>query len=430
MMGQLFKKKNSWGRSDPGDMDVNRARKQIPIGSIGATPILAILTLCILSPWNVRFMRSHASGAPGQDGPDKDTPDTMTHAQARARIPKRVLPPFWVGNMNTLKRRLAKVRIGELRKIAQSPGNRAVHLVSYGEREHVSHKANFNSAVGGRQESAYMDKAAREKPVILFVGPVHGHEVEGLTGLVNLIKIMETGQDLRAKQHRELRELGRRCRLLIIPAGNPDGVARMEPHALQGMGLADVRFWGQGTWKDHSFCGWPQSKRQHPMQGPNVGFLGCYFNDAGINPMHDEFFQPLGPEAPAILDVALQEGPDLAVSLHSHSSRPALLRPAYVTLEKQEDVRQLAVQTYALLKERGLPSGSVFEAKAEGGTHPAPFNLTSALYHISGASSFTFECPHGLNRPQACQVAFNEILDIQLTLYEAMIRHALAKKDN
>ena len=372
-------------------------------------------------------MRCHAAEAPGRTS--TDTIDSMTYAQAKARIPRRTPPPFWVGGMDTLKKRLAKVRIGELREIAQSPGNRAMHVVSYGKREDVGHKANFNSAVGGRLASAYMDKQARQRPVILFVGPVHGHEVEGLTGLVNLIKIMETGQDLRAKQYRELRALGRRCRLLIIPAGNPDGIARMEPRALQGMGLADVRFWGQGTWKDNSFCGWPESKRQHPMQGSNVGFLGCYFNDEGINPMHDEFFQPMGPEAPAILSLAREEGPDLAVSLHSHSSKPALLKPAYVTMESQEDVRQLAEQTYALLKARGLPFGTVFEAKAEGGDHPAPFNLTSALYHISGASSFTFECPHGLNRPQACQVTCNEILDIQLTLYEAMMRHALKQKE-
>ena len=362
------------------------------------------------------------------EGPD--TIDTMTYAQAKARIPKRTLPPFWVGGMDTLKKRLAKVRIGALQEIAQSPGNRPMVLVSYGQREPVSHKANFNSAVGGRQVSAYMDKQARQRPVILFVGPVHGHEVEALTGLVNLIKIMETGQDLRAKQYRELRELGRRCRLLIIPAGNPDGIARMEPRALQGMGLNDVRFWGQGTWSDHRFCGWPQSKRQHPMQGSNVGFLGCYFNDEGINPMHDEFFQPMGPEAPAILNLALEEGPDLAVSLHSHASIPALLRPAYVTMEQQESVVQLAEQCYALLRERGLPFGGVFKAKPEGGTHPSSFNLTSALFHVSGASSFTFECPHGLNDARACQVTCNQILDIQLTLYEAMMRYALDKKDN
>jgi len=42
--------------------------------------------------------------------------------------------------------------------------------------------------------------------------------------------------------------------------------------------------------------------------------------------------------------------------------------------------------------------------------------------------SFTFECPHGLSSARACKVGFEEILDIQLVLYEAMMRHELAKK--
>ena len=164
------------------------------------------------------------------------------------------------------------------------------------------------------------------------------------------------------------------------------------------------------------------------MVRQNTGFLGCYFNDVGINPMHDEFFEPMGPEAPAILEVAREEGVDLAVSLHSHASKPALLRPAYVTMEKQEDGRKLARECYVILKERGLPYGSVFTSKAESGRNPSPFNLTSAMYHVSGASSFTFECPHGLDSTSACKVSFGEILDIQLALYEAMMRHELSKK--
>jgi hypothetical protein len=188
----------------------------------------------------------------------------------------------------------------------------------------------------------------------------------------------------------------------------------------------DLRFWGQGTWSDDTFCGWPQSKRRHPMAGDDVGFLGCYFNDKGINPMHDEFFDPMGPEAPAILKVAAEEGPDLAVSLHSHQSKPAVLRPAYVTTEIQQDVRLLAERCYGLLAGRGLPHGSIFEVESEGGKNPSPFNLTSALYHVSGASSFTFECPHGLM--EGCQVGFEQILDIQLSLYEAMLQHEIDKK--
>ncbi|HON92607.1 MAG TPA: M14 family zinc carboxypeptidase [Sedimentisphaerales bacterium] len=350
----------------------------------------------------------------------------MTYAEAKARIPQRQLPAFWVGDLNGLASRLESLDRGRATAICLTPGGRPMHLVSYGQKKAVTHLANYNSAIGAREPSAYMDKAARKKPVVFFVGPVHGHEVESLTGLVNLIQIMETGKDLRGNDQTSLRQLGDRCRLLIIPAGNPDGVARFEPQSLQGMTGDDLRFWGQGTWKDNTLCGWPACKRQHPMAGGAVGFLGCYFNDAGINPMHDEFFAPMGPEAPAILKVARNEGPDLVVSLHSHESTPALLRPAYVPTEIQQDIRSLAAEYYALLDKRNLPHDRPFEACPEGGKNPESFNLTSALHHICGAGSFTFECPHGLS--DGCMVTFEQILDIQLTLYEAMLQHELGKK--
>ncbi len=352
--------------------------------------------------------------------------ERMTHAEAKARIPERPLPDFWVGDLKGLALHVDGLKRGIASMLCVTPGGRPIHLVSYGQKENVAHLANYNSAIGGREPSAYMDKAARKKPVVFFVGPVHGHEVEALTGLVNLIQIMETGKDLRGKDQTSLRQLGDRCRLMIVPAGNPDGTARFEPRALEGMTGDDLRFWGQGTWKDDTLCGWPQVKRQHPMTGENVGFLGCYFDDAGINPMHDEFFTPMGPEAPAILKIAREEGPDLVVSLHSHESEPALLRPAYVPAEVQQDIRLLAEECYALLDKRNLPHDSPFEVRAEGGRNPDSFNLTSALYHICGAGSFTFECPHGLR--DGCQVTLEQILDIQLALYEAMLRHEIDKK--
>lgn len=352
--------------------------------------------------------------------------DGMTYEQAMRRIPDREIPKFWVGDVRGLVARFEKLTEGKVSTIATSPGGRPMHLVTFGGEEKLGYKANFNSAVGAREPAAYMDKAARKKPVIFFIGPVHGAETEGLTGLVNLINIMETGKDLRGKNQSELRALGEQCRLLIIPDGNPDGIARFEPRSLCGMEGIDLRFWGQGTWSDNTFCGWPQSKRRHPMAGDDVGFLGCYFNDEGINPMHDEFFAPMGPEAPAILKVTAEEGPDLAVSLHSHESKPAVLRPAYVTVEIQQDVYSLAERCYELLAERDLPHAGLFKVKSESGRNPSPFNLTSALYHISGASSFTFECPHGLK--EGCHVSFDQILDIQLSLYEAMLRHEIDKK--
>lgn len=352
--------------------------------------------------------------------------ERMTHAEAKARIPARPLPDFWAGDLDGLARHINGLKRGTASTLCVTPGGRPIHLISYGRKENVAHLANYNSAVGAREPAAYMDKGVRKKPVVFFVGPVHGHEVEALTGLVNLIQIMETGKDLRGRDQTSLRQLGDRCRLLILPTGNPDGLARFEPKSLQGMTGADLRFWGQGTWKDDTLCGWPACKRQHPMAGDDIGFLGCYFDDAGVNPMHDEFFAPMGPEAAAILKVAREEGPDLIVSLHSHESTPALLRPAYVPLEVQQDLRSLSESYYALLNERSLPHDSPFEARAEGGKNPESLNLISALHHICGAASFTFECPHGLI--DSCQVTLEQILDVQLTLYETMLQHALDER--
>jgi len=352
----------------------------------------------------------------------------MTLDEARDRIPARELPDFWAGTPDAVEAALRKVSRGEVTTLAQSPGGRSLHLVAYGPREQSQRLANYGSAVAAREPSAYADKAARQRPVVLLVGPVHGQETEGLTGLVNLIAVMETGRDLRGRDQAALRDLGERCRLLIIPVGNPDGLARFEPQSLQGMTSADLRFWGQGTWSDGSECGWPQCKRLHPMVGERVGFLGCYFDDAGVNPMHDEFTAPLGPEAPAILRVAREEGPDLAVSLHSHEASPALLRTAFAPLEMQAKVRSLAEEYYALLVQRGLPHGGLFTPQAEDKEHSASLNLVSALHHVSGATSFTFECPHGLSDEKSCHVDLEQTLDIQLALYEAMLRCALGSR--
>ncbi|HOZ47702.1 MAG TPA: M14 family zinc carboxypeptidase [Candidatus Hydrogenedentes bacterium] len=361
---------------------------------------------------------------------DSRHPDNaITYAAAKERIPARTLPAFWVADIDRLDALLAQVREGCVRDIARSPGGRRVRLVTYGAREPMEPKANFNSAVGAGTPAAFMDKDARQQPVILLLGPVHGQEVEGLVGLASLIHVMETGTDFLGRDQLRLRELGRRCRLLIIPTGNPDGVARFEPRALHGMTYDDLCFWGQGTWSDGTPCGWPECKQLHPMVGDRVGFLGCYFNDAGVNPMQDEFFAPMSEEVKAFLALAREEGPDFAVSLHSFAHEPTPLRPTYVPRYTQENIRAFTQAYYRVLEEHGQPHGEVFTAQAEGGDPPPSFNLISALYHISGAAGFVFECPHGLEGKEWCAVTLEQILDIQLWLYEALLKYALDQRE-
>jgi len=275
----------------------------------------------------------------------------MTLEEARSATPNRPLPAFWQTDLDALAQRWSVLEKGESCVLAESPGGRPLHLVT----------------------------------VLFFIGPVHGQETEGLVALVNLIEIMETGRDLRGRERAELRRLGERCRLLILPSGNPDGLARFEPKTSEGLTIVQSEFWGMGTWSDDTIAMWPDSKRIHPHVGPEIGFLGCYFNDVGVNPMHDEFFAPMSTEAPAILQVVRREGPDWAVSLHSHASAPAILRPAYVPLAIQQQV-----------------------------------NLTSAIYHTSGAAAFTFESPRGVTDEKACRVDFEQMLDLHLILFEAI----------
>ncbi|NLW51467.1 MAG: hypothetical protein GXY85_11600 [Candidatus Brocadiaceae bacterium] len=351
----------------------------------------------------------------------------MTLEEARSRIPERTLPGFWCGGLARLDEHLAAVQAGEVSTMGTSPGGRPIRLVAYGERESAGGKANFNSAVAAREPSAYMDRASRTKPVVFFVGPVHGHEVEGLTGLVNLMHVMETGADLRGRPQDELRALAERCRLLILPTGNPDGLARFEPGTLQGLEGDDIRFWGQGTWSDGRLCGWPQCKRVHPMRADQVSFLGCYYDDAGVNPMHDEFTRAMSASAPAILDVARREGPDLTAVLHSSGHAPHFGRPAYTPLAVQEHVRALYRVFQARLEPLGIPSGGAPEPRPEGGEFPASLNLTGMLYHVCGGVPFTFECPHGVRTDRVRLLGLEEILEVQLALYCSMLEFALSR---
>ena len=68
-------------------------------------------------------------------------------------------------------------------------------------------QANYGSAVGAGNPAYYARKDATTKPVILLLGPVHGQEVEGIVGLVNLIHVAETGQDHRGRAWPRLAQL-------------------------------------------------------------------------------------------------------------------------------------------------------------------------------------------------------------------------------
>jgi hypothetical protein len=343
--------------------------------------------------------------------------------------PPTELPGFWRSTLADVEEEIQAVREGGVERVAVSPGGRPVYAVAYGDQDDLHSQANYNSAVGAGSAAWYALKDAGTKPVVLFLGPVHGQEVEGIVGLVNLIHVAETGADHRGRPWPGLRDRLGRCRVVIVPTANPDGRARCPYDSFVGIPTITMTKYGQGTRRDGSLYGWPGAKAVHPMTG-DVGILGAYFNDDGVNPMHDDFFLPMAAETEAVLRLARDEAPDLAVSLHSHESAPVVLQPDFEPLFLKERIRDLSMRVKARYEDVGLPYGTVLDPRVEdrepGPTRP--FNLTSALHHVSGAMAFTFECSHGTTGEDAAQVSHEQILDIQLTLYEEMLRYALENR--
>ena len=343
-------------------------------------------------------------------------------------------PPFYKSKLSDIESEIQSIKIGNVKTIAISPSGLPVYAVYYGEKEDFKAKANYNSAVAARNPVYYACKDSTTKPVVFFIGPVHGQEAEGIVGLLNLIHIAETGMDYRGKDWSELKNKINKCRTIIIPCGNPDGRHRCPYDGFIGIPTKIMTKYGQGTRTDGSLWGWPLAKSNNPMNS-DVGILGAYFNDNGINIMQDEYFSPMADETKAILEVARLEAPDITVSLHSHENRPVILNSAYLPMFMKNRVYDLALDLNQRYKEDSLafrPADWFRSPQVEDEEFPpqTTFNLISALHHISGTMSFTYECCHGSvsERFPKPMVDFDDILDMQLILYDEMFDYILENR--
>ncbi len=335
-------------------------------------------------------------------------------------------PDFFKSRLSDVEAAVKEVRKGKARQIATSPGGRPVYLVSYGEKEELLSTANYNSACAGRDPASYRRKDGNQKPVVFFLGPVHGQEVEGAASMVNLLRIAETGQDWRGREWPEMAENLSRCRVLIVPCGNPDGRARCKYDSWVGETLEATQRIGMGVKSNGESFKYPFSKRLHPQKGPTVKVPGAYFNDDGVNLMHDYWFDPMAVETRAFFKIARDEAPDYIVSLHSHASKPALLQSSYVSQTVKKtivDYNNRVVQRYI---EAGLPHRKKpLDHRAEGLGSPPSFNLSSALHHMCGAVSFVHECMKGVDDPLYPKITHEQVLDIDLLMADELLKYAV-----
>jgi len=320
-------------------------------------------------------------------------------------------PTFWKTTLTEMEETLALVQKGTVSALALSAGGRRIPMVCYGPEQDFGRTANYNSACGANDPVYYADKEGK-KPVILLVGGTHATEFEGIAALLNLIKLIETGTDY----------LGNACaslanpdaRLIIVPILNVDGRARQPVDTLLGLSVAEQRRFTLAQWKDGTLCAWPDCKANHPLPLHKMAHLGGYFNDAGVNFMHDDFFGDMQPETRALLRLVAEEAPDFTLLLHSGGDMPSTpVLPSYVPMYITEKLLELSNKVKAAADKRGLRAGvdSIPDLRFAYPTHS--FNLTSAIHHQCGGVATTYESESVAN-----EAMYESILRMHYTLFE------------
>lgn len=310
------------------------------------------------------------------------------------------IPNYWKGNVEDVADTLKEVKKGKVLKLCTTPGGRSVHMVFYGQKNNLKRTANYSSAMGAGSFKAYADKTAEDYvPTVLLIGAVHGGEFEGTVAINNLIHNIETGCDYAGHENRSLIESIKGINLLLIPCINMDGRARIPLKTIAGQGFEGFRKYSQGTKTGGELIGYPACKLNHPIKETSE-FLGGYFNDDGINIMHDNFFMPMAEETKALLSVADEYVPDMTIQLHGGGNcRQVLLNANYVPLVVKEKIHRLSECVMQASIDAGVGEHFYHSPlnKSEENIVPPSFNLVSAWTALCGEPCICYESNQGLN---------------------------------
>ncbi len=339
------------------------------------------------------------------------------------------VPVFWKTRLDEVEDTLKLVKKGKVTQPATSAGGRPIYMIEYGRSNLPPHKANCSSALGARDIKYYADKSGADyNPTIFLVGCVHGGEFEGTAALLNYIKLIETGTDYNGERNDELVSLTEKCHVIIIPMVNPDGRSHVPFDTFVGRTFYELRYYNQGTWKDGSLCGWPECKAYTPIKD-YVDYLGAYFDDDGVNMMHEDFFSDnVSAGTRVILDVCANESPDFSVLLHGGTnSTQHMIAPKYASLTAKKEIFAFS----EIMKEKSAEAGVRYYhlpiSEAEKNDIPPSFNLTSAMHHCCSEAAVTYESNQGLCDEGDVIFTHEEIYKAHIVLFTELLRFELNK---
>ena len=320
-------------------------------------------------------------------------------------------PYFWKTTIDEMNDTISLVKKGTVSVLAKSAGGREIPAVTYGGREYFNRTANYNSACGAKDPVFYADKKGK-KNTVLIAGGIHATEFEGISSCLNLIKLIETGTDYLGVKHAFADDIN--VRLIIIPIMNADGRARQPVDTLLGLSKEQSEEYTLAKWNDGRVCHWPECKAFHPLPLSEMAHVGGYYNDNGVNFMHDDFFGEMQPETKALLKLVSDEAPDFTLLLHSGGDMPStMLQPSYVPTYIAEKLYELSVRVKIAADARGLRAGidNFADRRFSYPTHS--LNLTSAIHHNCGGVATTYE-----SESIASEDMYEKILRMHYTLFE------------
>lgn len=323
-------------------------------------------------------------------------------------------PAFWRTRLADIAAAADYLKGADHGVFGRSAGGRPLYSYAYGPKEPPRRTTRtLSSALASGNPAAFWDPDAGRRPVVMVVAAIHGQEVEGIATCLNLLNVVETGADLRGKAWPTLAELARGCRLVVAPLGNPDGRERIPIANLVGSSIDDVHYYGQGVTMDGRILTWPECKQWQPMPRDMMQLLGAYYNDEGVNVQHDDFVGIAASETRALLALAEDEVPDLAVSIHGCGYAPIFTGVEHFLPEPYQ-ARQAHLEAVGLhrLRQDGYPiAAPVVELQRF-------FNFQTALYMASGCVPLGLELPHGMALKP---FTMDEILDMGLTVLEELL---------
>lgn len=348
------------------------------------------------------------------------------------------IPAFWKATTSEVEDYLKNnVKKGSVSLLGTSAGGRPVYSVTYGLQRRGTGTATYSGASSVNKISAFRGEES-DKKVYMVLSGVHGFELEGIVGSMNLISVLETGKDLSGASWPELAALADSLdRIVILPLCNPDGRDRVPVRMEKFRGHAPDAFHvheylNTGGREGGKLIGWPACKEWVPIPFDKFEFPGSYPNDNGYNLMHDDFFGNMQPENRIIFGVASEEKPDIIMSMHTGVSRNdyfmEMLQPSAAVYPPMlfNVWRDFFTQVHTALTLKGLKKTMDVEKE----TTPKPkkksgcLNMTGALAFHCGALSVTVEAPsHGYagvyDDGTPVQVSPEKSLAEQLTAHQA-----------